>query len=160
MKQLSTTQQIIIDIIQRVKQASATDVAKQMQSDPKTVARHLRRMEQEGHVHVTGWGLGKYNGQMKLYAYGAGEAAPMVKKSKKAMSQDAARKAFTKRNTYDPAAPVMPNNGWVSTIYAMDHSMSQLEHIKFMERFQPHPDHAAKWLFNKPKVELLGARYE
>lgn len=146
MKQLSTTQQIIIGVIQNMKQASATDVAKQMQSDPKTVARHLRRMEQEGHVHVAGWGLGKYNGQMKLYACGKGESVPMVKKNKK--SQDEARKALNKRNTYDPEAPIAPNNGWISTIHSKDYSMNHSDHIRFMERFQPHPDHASTWLFN------------
>lgn len=160
MKQLSMTQQIIIGIIQNMKQVSATDVAKQMQSDPKTVARHLRRMEQEGHVHVIGWGLGKYNGQMKLYAYGAGVSVPMVKKAKKALSQDEARKAFNKRNTYDPDAPIVPNTGWVSQIHSKDYSMNHSDHIKFMERFKPHPDHACMWLFNEPKVELLGAKYE
>lgn len=74
--------------------------------------------------------------------------------------QDAARKAFNKRNIYDPAAAIMPNNGWRSMIHSKDHSMQHGEHIKFMERFQPHPDTASAWLFHEPKVELLGARYD
>jgi len=38
--------------------------------------------------------------------------------------------------------------------------MQHGDHIKFMERFKPHADVASEWLFNNPKVELLGARYD
>jgi hypothetical protein len=54
----------------------------------------------------------------------------------------------------------MPNTGWRSTIHSKDYAMQNGEHIKFMQRFQPHPDPASAWLFNEPKVELLGARYD
>jgi hypothetical protein len=34
------------------------------------------------------------------------------------------------------------------------------EHKRFMANFKPQPDVAAQWLFNEPKVELLGAKYD
>jgi hypothetical protein len=34
------------------------------------------------------------------------------------------------------------------------------EHKRFLKNFVPHPDVAAQWLFNEPKVELLGAKHD
>lgn len=65
------------------------------------------------------------------------------------MKQDKERKARTLRNTYDPYAPVVKNSGWVSTIHSLDYSIQHGDHIKFMARFQPRPDEAAAWMFNK-----------
>lgn len=160
MKPLTEKQQEVFDALKTMKQGSATGIATVIHQDPKTVAAHLRRLAKMGHVHVSGWMPGRYNGPMKLYTCGAGEAAPRAKKEKKALSQDEARKAFNKRNSYDPDAPIVPNTGWVSMIHSKDYSMNHSEHIRFMERFQPHPDHASTWLFNQPAVELLGAKYD
>lgn len=154
---ISPKQQQVLAILKTQKCMTASDIALAMQAETKAVGAHLRRLAQSGFVHVSGWRQGKNQNQMKLYACGAGEFVPMVKK---AMSQDDARKAFTKRNTYDPAAPIVQNTGWVSTIHSKDYSMNHGEHIKFMERFQPQPDPASAWMFNKPKVELQGARYD
>jgi hypothetical protein len=65
------------------------------------------------------------------------------------MKQDKERKARTLRNTFDPCAPVVQNSGWVSTIHSLDYSIQHGDHIKFMARFQPRPDEAAAWMFNK-----------
>jgi hypothetical protein len=34
------------------------------------------------------------------------------------------------------------------------------EHKRWLATFEPRSDYAAAWLFNEPKVELLGAKYE
>ena len=153
---ISPKQQQVIDILKTQESMTASDIALEMQAETKAVGAHLRRLAQSGFVHVSGWRQGKNQNQMKLYSCGAGDFVPMVKK---AMSQDEARKAFTKRNTYDPAAPIVPNTGWVSTIHSKDYSMNHGEHIKFMERFQPHADYASVWMFNQPAVELQGNKH-
>jgi len=85
-------------------------------------------------------------------AYKAGSEESVVLVSKK-KSQNERRKELSKRNTYDPYAPIAANNGWRSTIHSWDRSVSQHDHLEFMKRFQPHPDYAAAWLFNKPNKE-------
>ncbi len=154
---ISPKQQQVLDILKTQESMTASDIAFEMQAETKAVGAHLRRLAQSGFAHVSGWRQGKNQNQMKLYACGAGDFVPMVKK---AMSQDEVRKASTKRNTYDPDAPIVQNTGWVSTIHSKDYSMNHSDHVRFMERFQPHADDAAIWMFNQPAVELLGARYD
>ena len=154
---LTPTQQKVLDEVQAQGKATIASIATALGMTVGNSQRNLRFLKEAGYIHIVEQDKAKKLKPIIIYAYGYGED---VSRKEWQLKQDAARKAFTKRNTYDPAAPIMPNNGWVSTIHSMDHSMSQLEHIKFMERFKPHPDVAAKWLFNKPKVGLLGAKYE
>jgi len=42
----------------------------------------------------------------------------------------------------------------------IDTKLKMAEHKRWLATFKPQPDVAAAWLFNKPRVELLGARYE
>lgn len=42
----------------------------------------------------------------------------------------------------------------------IDTKLKMAEHKRWLATFVPHPDYAAAWLLNEPRVELLGARYE
>jgi predicted transcriptional regulator len=159
----SPKQQEVIALLQTRDRMTAAEIAFGLGSEVKATSKHLRLLEDMGQLYVCEWRKGRHGVMTKVYKYGDGESVVLVSKRKKKDSnaiQDAARKAFNKRNIYDPAAAIMPNNGWRSMIHSKDYSMQHGEHIKFMERFQPHPDPASEWLFNEPKVELLGARYD
>lgn len=71
-----------------------------------------------------------------------------------------ARAKFLERNsvTEMPTIPAAPK--WTSTIHSKDYTQPHKEHIKFMHQFQPHPDDASAWLYNEPKVDLLGAKHD
>jgi hypothetical protein len=158
----SPKQQEIINLLQTRLNMTAAEIAFGIGSETKATSKHLRLLEDMGQIYVCEWRKGKHGVMTKAYKLGDGESVELVSKRKKKPSakQNEARKAANKRNIYDPYAPIMPNNGWRSMIHSKDYSMQHGEHIKFMERFKPHPDHASAWLFNEPKVELLGARYD
>jgi len=159
----SPKQQKIIELLHTRVNMTAAEIAFEVGSETKATSKHLRLLEDMGQIYVSEWRKGKYGVPTKAYKLGNGESVELVSKRKKKDSnaiQDAARKAFNKRNLYDLNSPIMPNTGWVSQIHCLDNSMSHIHHILFMERFKPHPDRASEWLFNKPKVELLGARYD
>jgi transcription initiation factor IIE alpha subunit len=151
----SPKQQEIIDLLQTRVNMTAAEIAAEVGSETKATSKHLRLLEDMGQIYVCEWRKGKHNVLTKAYRLGDGESVVLVGKK-----QDAARRALTKRKEYDPYAPIAPNNGWRSMIHSKDYSFQHGEHIKFMERFHPRPDVASAWLFNKPRVELLGAKYE
>ena len=160
---ISLKQREIIDLLQTRVNMTAAEIAMEVGSETKAVSKHLRLLEAMGQIYVSEWRKGKHGVRTKAYKAGCEESVELVSKRKKKESnaiQDAARKAFNKRNLYDLNSPIMPNTGWVSQIHCLDNSMNQIHHILFMERFKPHPDRASAWLFNEPKVELLGARYD
>jgi hypothetical protein len=160
---ISPKQQEIIDLLQTRENMTAAEIALEVGSETKATSKHLRLLESMGQIFVCEWRKGKHGVMTKAYKLGCGESVELVSKRKKKESnaiQDAARKAFTMRNSYDPAAPVIANTGWESEIYSKDFSMNHIHHILFMERFKPHPDPASAWLFNNPRVELLGAKYD
>jgi len=152
---LTPTQQKVLDEVQAQGKATIATVATALGLTVGNAQRNLRFLKEAGHIHIVEQDKSKKLKPILIYAYGYGED---VGRKEWQLKQDAARKI--KRNTYDPDAPVMPNTGWVSTIHSKDYAMNHGEHIKFMERFKPHPDHASVWLFNEPKVELLGAKYD
>ena len=159
----SPKQQEIIDLLKNRVNMTAAEIAFGIRSETKATSKHLRLLEDMGQIYVCEWRKGKHGVMTKAYKLGDGESVELVSKRKKKDTnaiQDAARKAFNKRNLYDLKSPIMPNTGWVSTIHSKDYAMQHGEHIRFMERFQPHPDRASEWLFNEPKVELLGAKYD
>ena len=41
-----------------------------------------------------------------------------------------------------------------------DIKLKMAEHKKWLATFKPHPDFAAAWLYNEPRTELQGAKYE
>jgi len=144
-------QQTIIDLLKTRPSMTAAEIALEVGSETKATSKHLRLLEDMGHIYVCEWRKGKHGVMTKAYKLGGGESVVLVAKRKS--KQDAARRALTKRKDYDPYAPIMPNNGWRSTIHSKDYSFQHGEHIKFMERFNPHPDYASAWLFNKPNKE-------
>jgi len=156
---ISQRQEQVLEILATRDNMTAAEIAAELGSETKATSKHLRLLEEMGKIYVCEWRNGKYGALTKVYKLGKGDSVVLVSK-KKAAAQDAARRAANKRNIYDPDAPIMPNNGWRATIHSKDYAMQHGEHIKFMERFQPHPDHAAAWLFHEPRVELLGARYD
>ena len=154
---ISPRQEQVLDIL-ATKDMTAAEIALEVGSETKATSKHLRLLEEMGKIFVCEWRKGKHGVLTKVYKLGNGESVMLT--SKKKSKQNEARKAANKRNIYDPYAPIMPNNGWRSMIHSKDYSMQHGEHIKFMDRFKPHPDHASAWLFNEPKVELLGAKYD
>ena len=153
----SPKQQEIINLLQTRLNMTAAEIAFEVWSETKAVSKHLRLLEDMGQIYVCEWRKGKHGVMTKVYKLGEGESVTLIIKKR---PQNEARKVANKRNIYDPYAPLATNNGWVSMIHSKDYSMQHGDHIKFMERFQPHPDHASVWLFNEPKVELLGAKYD
>lgn len=161
MKQITDKQQAVLDAVKNLGKGSVVDVSKVLNAEIKSTYAHLRRLHILKLIHICEWGKGSSGHPLKLYAHGAGEDAVLDKKKHyEKFRQESAKNKFIKRNTYDPAAPLAPNNGWVSTIHSWDRAVSQHDHIEFMKRFQPQPDYASAWLFHEPRVELLGARYE
>jgi hypothetical protein len=156
---ISPKQEQVLDILATRDNMTAAEIAAEAGSETKATSKHLRLLEEMGKIYVCEWRKGKYGALTKVYKLGKGDSIVLVSKKKKS-TQDETRKYFNRRNLYDPDAPLAINNGWRSTIHSKDYAMQHGEHIKFMERFQPHPDHASEWLFNEPKVELLGARYD
>lgn len=159
----SPKQQEIIDLLKNRVNMTAAEIAIEVGSETKATSKHLRLLESTGQIYVCEWRKGKHGVMTKAYAAGCAESVDLVSKRKKKDTnaiQDAARKAFNKRNLYDLNSPIMSNTGWHSMIYSKDYAMQHGEHIRFMERFKPHPDRASEWLFNEPKVELLGAKYD
>jgi len=147
---ISPKQQEIMDLLKDQDNMTAAEIALEVGSETKATSKHLRLLEDAGHIYVCEWRKGKHGVLTKAYKAGYGESVVLVNKRK---SQDERRKETNKRNIYDPYAPIMPNNGWRSTIHSKDYSFQHGEHIKFMERFNPHPDYASAWLFNKPNKE-------
>ena len=155
---ISPKQEQVLDILATRDNMTAAEIAAELGSEVKATSKHLRLLEDMGELYVCEWRKGKYGALTKVYKLGNGESVMLT--SKKKSKQNEARKAANKRNIYDPYAPIMPNNGWRSMIHSKDYAMQHGDHIKFMERFKPHADHASVWLFNEPRTELLGARYD
>jgi hypothetical protein len=143
---ISPKQQEIMDLLKDQDNMTAAEIALEVGSETKATSKHLRLLEDAGHIYVCEWRKGKHGVLTKAYKAGYGESVVLVNKRK---SQDERRKETNKRNIYDPYAPIMPNNGWRSTIHSKDYSFQHGEHIKFMERFKPHPDPASAWLFTE-----------
>jgi DNA-binding transcriptional ArsR family regulator len=157
---INPTQQKILRVLQAKGRVTSADISTILRVTQDTAGRNLRLLVDMGYIHIAGQDDNKSRMPSNIYALGFGDEETSTVTKLRQQKQNAARKSFTKRNTYDPAAPIMPNNGWRSTIHSKDYAMQNGEHIKFMQRFQPHADIASAWLFNKPKVELLGARYD
>ena len=161
MANLTPKQQLVVNALQQLGKGSVVEVAKAISMDQKAVFAHLRRLHNLKLIHVCEWGKSSAGHPFKIFKYGKSADAPLDRKAHyDKVRQESAAKKFIKRNTYDPDAPLTPNNGWTSEIYTWDRTVSQLDHIEYMKRFQPHPDPASAWLFHEPRVQLLGANYD
>jgi hypothetical protein len=158
---ITTKQEQVLEILKTRESMTAAEIAIEIGSEVKATSKHLRLLVEMGKIFVCEWRKGKYGVPTKVYKQGHGDSVMLISKKKNSnVIRDAARKAFIKRNLYDLTKPLNTTNKWRSAIHSKDFVMQHIEHIKFMERFQPHPDHASAWLFNNPKVELLGTRVE
>jgi DNA-binding transcriptional ArsR family regulator len=151
---INPTQQKILSILQVKGRATSADISTALRVTQDTAGRNLRLLVEMGYIHIAEHDDKKSRMPSNVYALGFGVEKTSNATKLRQQKQNAARKASTKRNTYDPAAPIVPNNGWRSTIHSKDYSIQNGEHIKFMQRFQPHPDYAAAWLFNEPRSEI------
>ena len=150
---ISPKQQAIINLLQTRVSMTASEIAFGVGSEVKATSKHLRLLEDTGHIYVCEWRKGKYGVPTKAYTLGQGESVELVGKRKKAGTPKGSKK--------EPLVNVelyrIKNN---ARFISQDYRMSHADHIRFMNDFVSHPDPASEWLFNEPKVELLGAKYE
>lgn len=139
---LTPADQRVLDEVQKQGKATIESVATALGVARGTVQRNLRFLREAGYIHLVE--KQKKINSVLVFAYGEGEK---VQRKEWQLRQDANRKI--RRNTYDPDAPIVENTGWVSTIHSKDYSFQHSDHIKFMERFKPHPDAASAWLFKE-----------
>jgi len=150
---MTNRQEQILEVLKKRDCMTAAEVAREMNVETKTTAAHLRKLEDIGQIYVSEWKKGKQGVPTKAYKIGSGDSVAWVRIKKQKKKPEASPNVFKKRNNFDPNAPLVPNTGWVSEIHSWDKSINRHEHIEFMARFQPRPDPAAAWLFNKPSKE-------
>lgn len=150
----SPKQQKIIELLQTRINMTAAEIANEMGSETKATSKHLRLLEDMGQIYVSEWRKGKYGVPTKAYKLGNGESVELVSKRRK----NAGTPKGSKKEPVENVEAYQINNN--ARFISQDYRMSHAEHIRFMNRFQPHPDPASEWLFNEPRVELLGAQYD
>jgi predicted ArsR family transcriptional regulator len=150
---ISPKQQEIINVLQTRVNMTAAEIAFAVGSETKATSKHLRLLEEEGEIHVCEWRKGKYGVPTKAYKLGNGKSVELVSTRKKKEKTEK-----PKKESIENVDAYLTKNG--ARIVSQDYRMSHAEHIRFMNRFEIHPDPASAWLFNEPKVELLGAKYE
>ena len=149
----SPKQQEIINLLQTRLNMTAAEIAFEVGSETKAVSKHLRLLEDMGQIYVCEWRKGKHGVLTKAYTIGDGDSVELVSKRKKKEKTEKPKK----ESIENVDAYLAKNNArFVSQGYLLSHA----DHIRHMRNFQPHPDPASTWLFNEPKVELLGAKYD
>lgn len=88
----------------------------------------------------------------KCYTAGQGESVEYVSQKVKPKKPRVSKEPVDSTDLY-----ITKND---SRIIDHDPRMHHADHIRFMTTFVPHPDDAAAWLFNEPKVELQGNKHE
>ena len=148
---ISPKQEQVLDILATRDNMTAAEIAFGLGSETKATSKHLRLLEDMGELHVCEWRKGKYGALTKVYKLGEGESVMLVSN----------KKGKTEKPKKEPVENVLAylakNN---ARFVSLDYRMSHADHIRFMNDFVSHPDPASEWLFNEPKVELLGAKYE
>ena len=150
---MSPKQQTILELLQTRVNMTAAEIAFAVGSETKATSKHLRLLEEMGHIHVCEWRKGKYGVPTKAYKLGNGQSVELVSSRKKKEKTEKPKKEPLE----DVEAYRTKNN---ARFISQDYRLSHAEHIRYMNRFEPHPDPASEWLFNEPRVELLGARYD
>ena len=150
---ISPKQQAIIDLLQTRVSMTASEIAFGVGSEVKATSKHLRLLEEMGHIFVCEWRKGKYGVPTKAYKLGEGKSVELVSTRKK--------KEKTEKPKKEPVENVLAYlEKNKAHFVSQDYRLSHADHIRFMNDFVSHPDPASEWLFNEPKVELLGAKYE
>jgi predicted ArsR family transcriptional regulator len=150
---MSPKQQEIINVLQTRVNMTAAEIAAELGSETKATSKHLRLLEDIGEIYVCEWRKGKFGVPTKAYKLGNGKSVELVSTRKKKEKTEK-----PKKESIENVDAYLTKNG--ARIVSQDYRMSHAEHIRFMNRFEIHPDPASAWLFNEPKVELLGAKYE
>jgi hypothetical protein len=150
---ISPKQQEIIDLLQTRVNMTAAEIALEVGSEAKATSKHLRLLEDIGEIYVCEWRKGKFGVLTKAYKLGNGKSVELVNTRKKKEKPEKSKKE-----------PLENVNAYLTKncarIVSLDYRMSHADHIRFMNSFVSHPDPASAWLFNEPRVELLGARYD
>lgn len=147
---ISPRQEQVLDIL-ATKDMTAAEIATELGSETKATSKHLRLLEEMGEIFVCEWRKGKHNVLTKVYKLGDGESVMLVSK-KKGKSEKPKKEPVENVLTY------LAKNK--ARFVSLDYRMSHADHIRFMNDFVSHPDPASVWLFNEPKVELLGEKYD
>jgi predicted transcriptional regulator len=150
---ISQRQEQILDILATRDNMTAAEIAFGLGSETKATSKHLRHLEEIGEIYVCEWRKGKHGVMTKAYKLGDGESVELVSKRKK---QEKTEKP--KKESVENVLAYLAKNK--ARFVSLDYRLSHADHIRFMNDFVSHPDHASVWLFNEPKVELLGAKYE
>ena len=150
---ISPKQEQVLDILATKDNMTAAEIALELGSETKATSKHLRLLEEMGHIYVCEWRKGKFGVPTKAYKLGEGESVELVSSRKK--------KGKTEKPKKEPLEDVeayrTKNN---ARFISQDYRLSHAEHIRYMNRFEPHPDPASEWLFNEPKVELEGNKHD
>lgn len=147
----SPKQEEIIDLLQTRVNMTAAEIAFGIGSEAKATSKHLRLLEDMGQIYVCEWRKGKHGVMTKAYKLGDGDSVVLVSKKKEKPEK-------SKKEPVENVLAYLAKNK--ARFVSLDYRMSHADHIRFMNDFTSHPDPASAWLFNEPKVELLGARYD
>lgn len=150
---ISPKQQKILELLQTRVNMTAAEIALEIGSETKATSKHLRLLEETGHIYVSEWRKGKYGVPTKAYKLGEGESVELVSKRKKKEKAEKPKKEPLE----NVDAYLIKNN---ARFISQDYRMSHAEHIRYMNRFESQPDPASAWLFNEPKVELEGNKHD
>ena len=148
---ISPKQQEVLDLLQAHDNMTAAEIALEVGSETKATSKHLRLLEEIGEIYVCEWRKGKFGVLTKAYKLGQGESVELVSK-KKGKTEKPKKEPIENVEAYQ-----IKNN---ARFISQDYRLSHADHIRFMNRFQPHPDPASEWLFNEPKVELEGNKHD
>jgi predicted transcriptional regulator len=150
---ISPKQEQVLDILATRENMTAAEIALELGSETKATSKHLRLLEEMGHIYVCEWRKGKFGVLTKAYKLGEGESVELVSsRKKKGKAEKPKKEPIENVEAYQ-----IKNN---ARFISQDYRLSHADHIRYMNRFEPHPDPAAEWLFNEPKVELEGNKHD
>lgn len=138
----SPKQDMVLEVVIRTDKLSAAEIAKRVGIDAKAVGAHLRRLEAAGKLHVSEWKKGKYGVLTKAYSAGFGISAVHISPRRK----QAHKEPKAKKEPAENVDLYLTKNG--ANIISHDNRLSHADHIRFMSKFEPHPDPAAAWMIN------------
>ena len=149
---MNPAQQKILRILQLRKRITSAEVSIILNVTVNTAGRNLRSMAEMGYIHVVAQDDSNPRMPSNIYAIGAKDYVPPVKKRKERDRSE------TNQGLSDAALQYLAKNN--ARFVSQDFRMNHAEHVRFMTKFQSHPDPASAWLFNEPRVELEGNKYD
>ena len=129
---LTAQQQQIITIIKKKDEASCEDFTEINQVQT-AISAHLRRLIKFGQIYIVRWEISGLLGEKPVYKIGN---LPSVTRVDAREHLKAQRKAVKERE------------------------QAALNGVQNFDPANPRADVAAAWMFNKPRVEIQGARYD